>query len=121
MTGFKRLLLDLAPIPQPLSISLPNGGHVTVTHTGAVQLSNNILLQKVRYIPAFTCNLLSISKLTTSSTIYITIDHASWALYDKTYNQILATGSVLNGLYILNFSSPVDTHAQTNTTSNVWH
>ena len=50
----------------PVTVKLPNGHFVRATCSGTIQLSPNITLHDVFYIPAFTFNLISISKLVSS-------------------------------------------------------
>ena len=51
----------------PIMVKLPNGHHVHATHSGTVHLSASITLTDVLYIPSFTFNLISISKLVSSA------------------------------------------------------
>jgi hypothetical protein len=47
-------------------VKLHNGKFATVTHIGTIQLSTHLILTNVLYIPSFSYNLLSVSKLTHS-------------------------------------------------------
>ena len=47
-----------------ISVRLPNGDMVKVTHIGTVQVSATLILENVLCIPSFSFNLISISKLT---------------------------------------------------------
>ena len=47
-----------------ISVRLPNGDMVKVTHIGTVQVSATLTLENVLCIPTFSFNLISISKLT---------------------------------------------------------
>ena len=47
-----------------ISIRLPNGDMVKVTHIGTVKVSATLTLEHVLCIPSFSFNLISISKLT---------------------------------------------------------
>nr|KYP44658.1 hypothetical protein KK1_033817 [Cajanus cajan] len=51
----------------PISIKLPNSHHVHATHSGIIYLSASIILSNVLYIPSFTFNLISISKLASTT------------------------------------------------------
>jgi hypothetical protein len=44
-------------------VKLPNGKLALVTHIGTVKLSNTLILTDVLYVPSFSCNLISASKL----------------------------------------------------------
>lgn len=48
-------------------VKLPNGDMAKVTHIGTVKLTSTLTLENVLYIPSFSFNLVSISKLTQSS------------------------------------------------------
>ena len=50
-----------------ISVRLPNGDMAKVTHVGTVQVSPTLLLENVLCIPSFSCNLISICKLTHTS------------------------------------------------------
>ena len=47
-------------------VQLPNGEQVTVTHIGTIQITPTLTLENVLCVPAFTFNLISMSKLTKS-------------------------------------------------------
>ena len=48
------------------SVELPNGESILVTRIGTVKLSDSLILIDVLYVPTFSFNLISISKLTAS-------------------------------------------------------
>ena len=48
---------------KPVLINLPNGQHVFANYSGTVVFTNKLYLFDVLYIPQFTCNLISASKL----------------------------------------------------------
>ena len=47
----------------PILVKFPNGHHVSATHSGDVCISDSIVLFSVLYVPAFSFNLISISKM----------------------------------------------------------
>ena len=47
-----------------VTINLPNGQSVNVTHIGSIQLTASLLLTNVLCVPSFDFNLISVSKLT---------------------------------------------------------
>ena len=49
-----------------VTINLPNGQSVNVTHIGSIQLTASLLLTNVLCVPSFDFNLISVSKLTSS-------------------------------------------------------
>lgn len=53
-----------------ISIRLPNGDMAKVTHIGTMQLSPTLTLENVLFIPTFSFNLVSISKLIQNLSFY---------------------------------------------------
>lgn len=51
-----------------ISVKFPNGDMAKVTHIGIIKLSFTLTLENVLWIPSFSFNLVSISKLTQSPT-----------------------------------------------------
>ena len=49
-----------------VTVNLPNGQSVNVTHIGCIQLTASLLLTDVLCVPVFDFNLISVSKLTPS-------------------------------------------------------
>ena len=66
----------------PIKVKLPNGHHVHATHSGTVQLSPNLTLHDVLYIPTFTFNLISISKLVSSTNCELIFSSTSCVLQE---------------------------------------
>ena len=64
MTGTSSLLSDLEQSSSLPNVTLANGSATTVSGLGTANLSLNLSLSSVLYIPDFPFNLLSISKLT---------------------------------------------------------
>lgn len=54
-------------VHKSMSVQLPDGSHVPVTHIGTVHCSPSLVLMNVFHIPSFKFNLLSISQLTNST------------------------------------------------------
>ncbi|KAK9758022.1 hypothetical protein RND81_01G201300 [Saponaria officinalis] len=63
MCANKSLFSRLACIPNPYTISLPNGQIVTIDSVGIVPINSDITLSDVLYVPCFKFNLLSVAKL----------------------------------------------------------
>ena len=53
----------------PTLVHLPNGNTASVTHIGSIVLSPDLVLDNVLYVPSFTFNLISTSKLTSAGDI----------------------------------------------------
>ncbi|GKE46485.1 hypothetical protein Tco_1477743, partial [Tanacetum coccineum] len=69
------LMFDLQQCPYPITVNLPNGDTTIVTMTGSVQITPNLILKGVFYIPTFTYNLISISKITNSTHSAVIFTH----------------------------------------------
>lgn len=53
-------MIDVTTIQS--EIHIPNGHSTSITHTGDINLSNNIILKQVLYAPSFNCILLYVAK-----------------------------------------------------------
>ncbi|OMP05523.1 Integrase, catalytic core [Corchorus capsularis] len=64
MTPFLSVLNEIFSTPLHQPVKLPNGASLPVSHVGKAIVSHDIILKDVLCVPNFSCNLLSISKLT---------------------------------------------------------
>jgi len=67
------IFVNMAVLPRPISITLPDGSSKTVTLVGDVVLANNIRLKRVLYVAEFKFNLLSVTRLLTDQRLGIHI------------------------------------------------
>ncbi|KAJ0034274.1 hypothetical protein Pint_25490 [Pistacia integerrima] len=51
---------------KPILVTLPNGSKITAQYAGTVCLNNQLILTDVLYLPEFSFNLISVTKLTSS-------------------------------------------------------
>uniref|UniRef100_A0A2N9EIP0 Reverse transcriptase Ty1/copia-type domain-containing protein n=1 Tax=Fagus sylvatica TaxID=28930 RepID=A0A2N9EIP0_FAGSY len=89
MTATESHLSHIQQASMSLPVNLPNGSSLPISNIGQATLSPNIFLDKVFYIPGFTCNLLS----------------------DLASRKLIGTGEMRNGIYYLkplrpSFASP---------------
>ncbi|PWA96217.1 hypothetical protein CTI12_AA041970 [Artemisia annua] len=84
---------------QPIFVTLPNGQQTQVTQIGSVHINSAITLHDVLYIPSFSYNLLSVSKLGTH--IPLSILFTPFSCYFQDHHKRIAHGSLYNGLYII--------------------
>lgn len=84
-------------------IGLPNGERVLASHIGNVQLSAHITLTDVLYIPNFSHNLISVSKLTQDKDISILIN-ANFCHIQK-FQRTIGVADERGGLYYMSHSS----------------
>ena len=107
---------------KPITVHLPNGSTTIVTTIGSVKIKPNLTLRGVLYIPTFTYNLISVSKLTNSthSTITFTQNKCIFQGHDGSKT----IGSLHGGLYTLastSTSTPLTTAFTHLSSNNLWH
>lgn len=67
------LMHNIHTLTTPVLVSLPNGQTVKVTTYGSVTINAQITLHNVFYIPSFTYNIISVSKLLHGTIISLTL------------------------------------------------
>ncbi|WVY97139.1 hypothetical protein V8G54_029290 [Vigna mungo] len=87
----------IAPIP----INLPNGHRVIATHAGTVHLTSTFFLVDVLYVPSFTFNLISLSKLVLNTPYQILFSANSCLIQDTNTKMKIGSVDVKNRLYQL--------------------
>lgn len=93
---------DVQTIVNPYSVTFPNGEQAFVPHLGSVMLhSISLVLHDGLYIPSFTFNLLSISKLSSQLYSKVWFESNSCYLQDQSQNKALVLGNMVGGLYQL--------------------
>lgn len=95
------LLHYIVTLPYPLLVVLPNGYKVKVTQIGNVTLSPEISLKKVRYVPSFKYNLISIHNMTIHSNCIVSFTKSSCFMQDSLMKRPLVIGRAEDGLYLL--------------------
>ena len=85
----------------PVTVKLPNGHHVHATHSGIVHLSPTITLFNVLFIPTFTFNIISISKLVSSTDCALIFSSNSCMLQDTNKRMKIGIIEARHGLYHL--------------------
>ncbi|KAG5035651.1 hypothetical protein JHK87_010561 [Glycine soja] len=85
----------------PIIVKLSNCQYVHATHSGTVQLSPNITLHNVLYIPTFTFNLISISKLVSSINCELIFSSTSCVLQEMNNHMKIGIVEAKHGLYHL--------------------
>lgn len=82
-------------------VKLPNDHNASVTHIGTVRVTPNLILQDVFFIPTFTFNLISISKLTQHNLVTITFDKCMCLIQEKVTGKMIGSAERRKGLYYL--------------------
>nr|KYP57023.1 Retrovirus-related Pol polyprotein from transposon TNT 1-94 [Cajanus cajan] len=94
----------------PIVVKLPTGQHLVATHSGTVKFTESFFLTDVLYIPSFTFNLISISKLVSSLKCELIFYLNSCVIQDMTNKQKIGTVDVNGGLYQITLK-PVISHS----------
>ncbi|KAF5784023.1 putative RNA-directed DNA polymerase [Helianthus annuus] len=82
-----------------LPVTIPNGDSIPVKGKGSCTLSNGIKISDVLYIPEFTCNLLSVSRLTQDLHCTVTFFPDFFIMQDLSSRKLIGTGKCQQGLY----------------------
>ncbi|KAK9121177.1 hypothetical protein Syun_018794 [Stephania yunnanensis] len=99
------LLVNIIALAKPVSICLPDGHTQEVTCIGDVHLSSDIFLSSCLHINSFKYNLLSVSKLISSTKLAVEFYPSFCAIQNIEQSQVLAVGRMIGGLYILDSNS----------------
>ncbi|XP_019171419.1 PREDICTED: uncharacterized protein LOC109166975 [Ipomoea nil] len=83
-----------------VSVKLPNGGIVSVTHIGDIRLQLNLVLNNVLFIPSFTFNIISASKLTKQGACKIIMNTDSCNIQGP-FGMMDGFAEQRNGLYVI--------------------
>ena len=101
MTYNSKLFTHLHSLNTPVHITLPDGSHKTVTHSGSVILSPHLTLSHVLYVPDFKFNLISVSKLLTDLHLIAFFTPQQYIFQGLSTKIPVAVVPVDNGLYQL--------------------
>jgi hypothetical protein len=114
-------------------IHLPNGQRVLATHTGSVQITQTLILTNVLCVPAFSFNLISVTKLTDSIPCCVLFFSKFCCIQDLTNWKRIGLAKRKHELYILQvtetkprLSVPCNVSLALNSNTNkdgfdVWH
>ncbi|GJU17601.1 cysteine-rich receptor-like protein kinase 8 [Tanacetum coccineum] len=93
------LMHNITKLQTPITVYLPNGQITQVTYTGSVRLTQSLTLTDVFYIPTFTYNLISISRLLHKTILSVTFTQDKFVFQDHDGNT--THGTLHGGLYLL--------------------
>ncbi|KAL2249557.1 UNVERIFIED_CONTAM: Retrovirus-related Pol polyprotein from transposon RE2 [Sesamum indicum] len=102
MCGDLQILKDLKRLKTSIFVKLPDGTRKEVTYKGMVQLTLEIVLHEVLYIPDFRHNLLSVRKLCIDSGLKIIFTKNQCILQELQTMKTMAMGRLVGKLYVLN-------------------
>ena len=96
------LILHHIILFKPIIIKLPNGNFVTAAYSGTVFFNNKFVLKNVLYVPNFSFNLISISRLTTSLKCGLIFSSTECLIHNFITKDKIGTVDVVVGLYVFN-------------------
>lgn len=123
MTPLLFLFDKLRRIEKHFSIITPTGSAVMVETMGDISLDKNIFLKDVLFIPDFSCNLISIHRLTQDLDCTVTYDKNCCVMQDLTSKRTIGLGDLHDGVYVFKGSTQQGHSfiaAQENT-DKLWH
>ena len=85
----------------PIQIRLPNGSHTCASLAGSVCLSDDLVLHGVLYLPSFSFNLISVTKLTSSLCCRLIFTNCACKIQDLSSSKMIGYAEVEHGLYVL--------------------
>ncbi|XP_068475074.1 uncharacterized protein [Phaseolus vulgaris] len=89
---------------KPVLISLPNGHSFYTSYSGTVAFSNRFYLTNVLYVPEFTFNLISASKLASNLNCHLIFSSKNCVIQDNLTKDKIGTVEAKNGLYVFHAS-----------------
>nr|KYP45261.1 hypothetical protein KK1_033214 [Cajanus cajan] len=121
MTPILTTLQNLKELDEPLHITIPTGDIIMVKQKGNVEFGN-IKLMDVLYIPQFSCNLISIHKLTRDLNCMVTFFVDNCMIQDKVTKKTIRLGDQCDRVYVLKVASQGSSLAtQFQNASTLWH
>ncbi len=100
MVGNPQILSDPTKPHNIELVTVANGSKVPVTKYGSANIFSK-KLSNVLYLPTFTSNLLSISKITKELNCNVVFSYENVTFQDKTTGKKIGEGQLKNGLYVL--------------------
>ncbi|KAK8921731.1 hypothetical protein KSP39_PZI020888 [Platanthera zijinensis] len=85
----------------PIPITMPNGTHTLANISGTVHLSSSLILFDVLYVPSFTVNLISVTKLTSNLNCFLVFHNNSCSITQMPTNRMIGIAKQQAGLFIL--------------------
>ncbi|CAL8119604.1 unnamed protein product [Prunus armeniaca] len=105
-------------------VYLPDHALVNVTHIGTICFSDDFILHNVLCVPSFRLNLISVSKLTKSSSCLAMFINESCIVQDRRSRKMIGTGIEREGLYYLDTAKTAGCNfvsALVPSSSQLWH
>ncbi|KAL0385944.1 UNVERIFIED_CONTAM: hypothetical protein Sradi_2988700 [Sesamum radiatum] len=93
-------------------IRLPDGSKKLVSFVGTVQLTSTLILDHVLCILDFAVNLISVSQLCDSNSVFFSFSRENCLLQDQATREVLAIGRAVKKLYVLQQESCNQKHVK---------
>ena len=122
MTGDRSILRDIVTI-NPVSVVLPDGDVTAAVSVGSTKFGD-ILLSHVLFIPALTCNLLSLATLTRQLSCLVILSPKFCVLQEFSSRTVIGVGEEHGGVYwlrSLGSSARASSALQPTTSTTSWH
>jgi hypothetical protein len=100
MTPLIHILRNIKKLEKPFHITVPTGNSVLVDKMGDISLDENIKLVNVLHVPDFSCNLISIHKLTFDLNCLVTYQSNSCVIQDQASKRMIGSGNLHEGVYV---------------------
>lgn len=107
MTHLPFILQNMQKLQKPFSYN-NTGTSTLVENMGYVHLLNNIMLHNVFFILEFSCNLISIHKLTCDLNCSVTYDKTSYIIQGQALTKKIGFGDLHKGIYVLSRQHMLD-------------
>ncbi|KAK8934710.1 hypothetical protein KSP39_PZI014426 [Platanthera zijinensis] len=123
MTGSSTGFVSYTPLSGRDKVSIADGSLASIAGKGTIPCSS-LTLSSVLHVPTFTRNLLSISHLTNSMHCSVTFLPSSCVFQDLTTGKVIGSGSMVDGLYVLDSDAAPPTTALYSSTTHPlysWH
>ena len=104
----------------PVFVNLPNGVSMVAGLEGSMTLGPKINLDKVLYIPNFSCNLISVAQLIRELKCIVIFDEDLCVIQDRTSKSLIGVGRLREGVYYDSFS-PSRVQVNMVGSHNMWH
>lgn len=83
----------------PITIQLSNGQQILATHSSIVKLNEALILNNVLYMPSFTFNLVSVSKLVSSLNCTLIFCASKFLIHDNSKRMMIGMVDVEGRLH----------------------
>jgi hypothetical protein len=91
----------------PIHIKLPNGNFAIAKYSGVVRFSPHFIVTNVLYVPEFSINLISISKVCHSLNYLIQFSNSKCVIQDQKTLKMIGSADECEGLYYLNLTNKI--------------